>query len=207
MTPLRELQLLEAYRAGGPAGHEAMCELIRAYQHRVYSICIRMVRHEDDAIDLTHDVLLKLIESLQSYQGRSKLSTWVIRMTINACISHLRKQKVRVHVSLESTPQTGPGGGVDTADWTATPQSRVASREPLPTENVEHRQTRAMVLEALNSLEPDTRAILVLRDLQDLDYQQLAEALDVPLGTVKSRLYRARIELRNAIEQRESPKH
>ena len=201
MTPLRELQLIEAHQRGGPAGHAALCELIRAYQHRVYSICLRMVRRRDEAIDLTHDVLLKLIQGLQTYESRSKLSTWVIRVTMNCCISHLRKEKVREHVPLETTPPTGPGGGIDTADWTNTPQSRVASREPLPSENVEHEQRRAVVMQALDSLDPEARAIIVLRDLQDLDYQQLSEALEIPIGTVKSKLFRARMALRHAVER------
>jgi RNA polymerase sigma-70 factor (ECF subfamily) len=200
------LQLIEAHQRGGPAGHEALCELIRAYQHRVYSICLRMVRHKDDAIDLTHDVLLKLIQSFQTYESRSKLSTWVIRVTMNCCISHLRKQKVREHLPLETTPPTGPGGGIDTADWTNTPQSRVASREPLPGENVEQEHRRSMVMQALESLDPDTRAIIVLRDLQELDYQQLSEALEIPIGTVKSKLFRARLALRQALERSEGQK-
>ena len=206
MTPLRELQLIEAHQRGGPAGHEALCELIRAYQHRVYSICLRMVRHKEDAIDLTHDVLLKLIQSFQTYESRSKLSTWVIRVTMNCCISHLRKQKVREHLPIETTPPTGPGGGIDTADWTNTAQSRVASREPLPGESVEQEHRRSMVMQALESLDPDTRAIIVLRDLQELDYQQLSETLEIPIGTVKSKLFRARLALRHALENLEAPK-
>ena len=75
-------------------------------------------------------------------------------------------------------------------------------REPLPAQRIEQEQARSAVAEALDSLDADMRSILVLRDLQDMDYQQLAEALDIPIGTVKSRLFRARAALREAIENR-----
>lgn len=196
MTPLRELQLVEAHRGGGPAAHEAIGELVRAYQRRIYSVCLRMVRNPDDASDLTQDVLVKLIENLGSYNGQSKLSTWVIRVAMNCCLSHLRKQKVRTHKPL------GTPSGV-WSDSPVTPEERAIgprAEEPSPPESVEHSQKRSAVLQALDGLEVEARAILVLRDLHDLDYQQLAEVLEVPLGTVKSRLFRARASLRQAIE-------
>jgi RNA polymerase sigma-70 factor (ECF subfamily) len=94
MTPLRELQLVDAYRQGGRHAREAMGELLWGYQRRIYSICYRMLKHPEDAGDVTQDVLLKIMEGLESYDGRSKLSTWVIRVTINCCLSFLRREKV-----------------------------------------------------------------------------------------------------------------
>ena len=214
MTPLRELQLVEAYRGGGSAGVEALGELVKAYQRRVYSICYRMVRHQEDAADLTQDVLVKMIESLSSYNGQSKLSTWVIRVAMNCCLSHMRKQKLRDHKSIdagtfrEGLAGRNPGGGPQNLSgnaFSASTGGRAAaglksSGELQPSQSVEQAQRRAVVLEALNGLDVETRAILVLRDIQDLDYQQLAEVLEVPVGTVKSRLFRARAALRQAIE-------
>jgi RNA polymerase sigma-70 factor (ECF subfamily) len=212
LTPLRELQLLEIHRKGGPASYDAVSELIQAYQRRVYSICYRMVRHADDAADLTQDVLIKMIESLGSYNGQSKLSTWVIRVTMNCCLSHLRKQKLRDHKSIDSTAlyegaggrPGGPSarGGPDYgSSGLRTPAGEVKLHgEPSPAQGVEQAHRRAAVLDALNSLDPDTRALLVLRDVQELDYQQLADVLEVPVGTVKSRLFRARAALRQALE-------
>ncbi|MCH8211076.1 MAG: sigma-70 family RNA polymerase sigma factor [Planctomycetes bacterium] len=97
VTPLRELQLLEAYRRGDP---EAIGELLNVYQHRIYSVCYRMVRHEHDARDLAQEAMVKVLQGLDSYDGRSKLSTWIIRVTMNCCLSHLRRQKIRKHSSL-----------------------------------------------------------------------------------------------------------
>lgn len=197
MTPLRELRLVEQYRAGGCEAKAALTELIQGYQRRVYSICYRMVRNPDDAADLTQDALIKMIEGLESYDGRSKLSTWAIRVTLNCCLSHLRRQRLRGHQSLDriaaqTEAGTEPPGNTN---WGQSSRS-----EPSPVQGVEQAQRRSTVLRALDALEPDTRAILVLRDLQDLDYQQLAEVFDVPVGTVKSRLFRARAALRDAIE-------
>jgi RNA polymerase sigma-70 factor (ECF subfamily) len=201
LTPLRELQLLEAYRRGGDDSHRALTELLAAYQRRVYSVCFRMVRRPEDAADLTQDVLLKVVEHLSSYDGRSKLSTWIIRVALNASLSHLRRAKTRETRSLDSG--AAPSGRID-LDSTPnqSPTAAPAGREPSPPDSVEQQQRRSLVVQTLDSLDPDTKAILVLRDMQDMDYQQLAEALDVPLGTIKSRLFRARAAFREAFEAR-----
>jgi len=201
MTPLRELQLLETHKAGGPDSHKALTELLGSYQRRIYSICLRMVRRPEDAADLTQDVLLKLVESLPSYDGRSKLSTWVIRVAMNAAISHLRRQKTRQTQSLDLALQAQPASAQPDRQPPSEPRTRaMASREPSAAQSVEQEQQRMLVLRALDGLDDDTRAILVLRDMHDMDYQQLAEALDVPVGTIKSRLFRARAAFRQAFE-------
>lgn len=205
ITPLRELQLLEAYRRGGDDSHRALTELLSAYQRRIYSVCFRMVRRPEDAADLTQDVLLKVVEHLSSYDGRSKLSTWIIRVALNASLSHLRRSKTREARSLDTASHGGLGGaGRIELDATPnqSPTAAVDSREPSPLGSVELQQQRMLVLQTLESLDPDTKAILVLRDMQDMDYQQLAEALDVPLGTIKSRLFRARAAFRDAFQAR-----
>jgi RNA polymerase sigma-70 factor (ECF subfamily) len=122
----------------------------------------------------------------------------VIRVTINCCLSFLRREKVRSHASLDAhdagtvaggkTASREPGGG------------GIRGREHSAGRGVEQEQNRAALVRALNSLDEESRALLVLRDLQDLDYQQLAEVFELPLGTVKSRLFRAREALRTALE-------
>jgi len=204
LTPLHELQLLEEYKAGGEHSQDALAELIRGYQRRVYSICFRMVNHRDDAAELTQDVLIKIIEGLSSYNGQSKLSTWVIRVAMNCCLSHLRKRKLRSHESLHQGFDAGrERGGQDKGRLAGGGQG--SAGEHLPPQNVQLSQLRALVVEGLNRLDADSRAILVLRDVQELDYQQLADVLEVPIGTVKSRLFRARAALREVIEQLDNP--
>ena len=187
LTPLAELQLVEAHRDGDPA---AMGTLLEAYQRRIYSICYRMVRDEHEARDLTQDAMLRVIQGLDSYDGRSKLSTWVIRVTMNTCLSHLRKQKLRRHGSLDAGSENATSGPLD-------PRSL---GELSPAGRVELAEMRIMLGRALLCLDPDMRAVLVLRDMQELEYGKIAKALEVPIGTVKSRLFRARVALRAAVE-------
>jgi RNA polymerase sigma-70 factor (ECF subfamily) len=124
---------------------------------------------------------------------------------MNACLSHLRRKKVRNTQSLDQPVRGGgdvgdmDGGGFGLPGFAAIPAG-LRSREPLPGASVEQGQSQRLVLEALDRLDSDSRAILVLRDVQDLDYEQLAEALELPVGTVKSRLFRARAALRDAVK-------
>jgi len=187
LTPLAELQLVEAHRGGDP---DAMGQLLEAYQRRLYSICYRMVRNEHDARDLTQDSMVRVIQGLDSYDGRSKLSTWIIRVTMNTCLSYLRKQRLRRHGSLDLASEDSAGGPID-------PRSK---GELLPTSRVELSEMRSVLGRAMMRLDPDMRAVLVLRDMQDLEYQSIAHSLEVPIGTVKSRLFRARLALRTAVE-------
>ncbi len=143
-------------------------------------------------MDLSQESLVRIIEGLPSYDGRSSLSTWIIRVTMNCCLTHLRKQKLRRHQSFDELAATQTGF-----------ESR-QSREPSGPQHVEQAEAREMLVRALSSMDPDSRAILVLRDLQGLDYQQVAEVLDVPLGTVKSRIFRAREALREILEKLEN---
>lgn len=192
MSPEREQQLVAAYREGDP---QALAELLASYQRRIFGLCYRMVQNSDVASDLTQDVLVRIIEALDSYDGRSKLSTWIIRVAMNCCLSYLRKQKLRRHRSLDlptGTDQPPLGSQI------------VAGGELSGIQNVEQAESRKILLQALLSLDLEVRSILVLRDMQDLDYQQIAEVLEVPLGTVKSRLFRARAELRNAVRNAET---
>jgi len=185
MTPLREIQLLEAHRKGDP---DALGELLASYQKRIYSICYRMVTDAELAGDLTQDALIRTIEGLDSYDGRSKLSTWIIRVTMNCCLSYLRKQKIRRHQSLDQA--------VDREGLGSLLEKLEEQGEPAAAELVEQDELRRILLRALADLDPEARSILVLRDLQGLDYQQIAEVQAVPVGTVKSRLFRARASLR-----------
>jgi RNA polymerase sigma-70 factor (ECF subfamily) len=186
---MRELQLIEAYRAGDP---EALAELLVAYQRRVYGVCYRMVRNPEAAADLTQDSLIKVMEGLDSYDGRAAFSTWVIRVTMNCCLSHLRKERLRRHGSLDQP----------TAEGALPPSFHLPSEAELSgLRRVEQAEMRSVLLRALASLEPHMRAVLVLRDLQGLEYQQIGQVLGVPVGTVKSRLFRARAALRAAAEE------
>lgn len=207
---LADLRLVAAIRAGEP---RAWHQLLSKYQDRLYGVCLRVIgdspRARQTATDLTQDALVKIIQGLSTYDGSAKLSTWMIRVTMNVCLSHLRSQKLRRHGSLDaptSPPGTGKGGsggggGSGGADKGFSLSELLADREPGPVERVSHEQTRAMVTAALATIDPEQRVLLVLRDAKGLDYHQIAQVIDVPVGTIKSRIFRARIALREACEQ------
>jgi RNA polymerase sigma-70 factor (ECF subfamily) len=198
LSPLRELELVEEFRRGNSA---ALAILLRAYQRRMYGICYRMVRREDDARDLTQDCMIKVMEGLPGFDSRARLSTWIIRVTMNCCISHLRKRKLRTHLSLDQPAERqGGADGLGEDSPVGLGHAMLEAGEPGPAGRVEMEETRSIVLHALNRLDPLMRAVIILRDMQDLDYVQIADVLEVPVGTVKSRLFRARTALREMIE-------
>ncbi len=175
-------ELIRAWEKGDDA---ALAELLRGYQPRVYAVCYRMLQSSDEAVDLTQEALTKILEGLHTFGGRSQFSTWAIRVTMNCCLSHLRRLRLRRHRSLDD-PETA--------------RERAGGGEPPPVDRVEQADRIARVELALSQLDPEARAIIVLRDVQGLDYQQIGEVLSVPVGTVKSRLFRARAALRELVE-------
>ncbi len=217
----RERLLIDAWRSGD---QRAIATLLRGYQSRIYAVCYRMLRDQEEASDLTQEALVKVLEGLSSFDGRSLVSTWVIRVSMNCCLSYLRKRKLRRHVSLDDPGQKsgswgsiganlggsaarppGLGGAVPSGPRGGTVRGSLGTGgggggEPTAPDRVELRERREALLRALARLESETRAIIILRDTQGLDYQQIGEVLDVPVGTVKSRLFRARAALRELVE-------
>lgn len=190
LSPERERQLVRAVQDGDRG---ALGELLSAYQKRVYHVCLRMVSHREDAAELTQEALLRAVQHIDNYQRTSSFSTWLIRIAMNLSISHLRKRKVRNAASLDGAPE-----GEDQA---AALKTGIASeREPKPEQSVQTREHVQLLEAALASLDPALRGVIVLRDLQEMDYKQIAEVLAVPVGTVKSRLFRGRLALRKAME-------
>lgn len=184
--------LVAAIREGDST---AWTTLFERYQARVFTICVRMVRDRDLANDLTQDAFIKVIKGLDSFDARAKLSTWVYRVTMNVCLSKLRSEKLRRHASLEAMASAG-GRDPDRR----TELGFAQQREPGVSEGVEQGEERQRMVNALQALSDEHRAILVLRDGRGLEYEQIAEALEIPVGTVRSRLFRARAALRDAYE-------
>ncbi|MEL6330489.1 MAG: RNA polymerase sigma factor [Planctomycetota bacterium] len=187
-APRPDPAVLKRAKAGD---RDALAALLEPETARIHAICVRMVGPAE-ARDLAQDALVKVIRGLPSFDGRSQLSTWITRVAMNACLSWLRAEgRARTSgkrpVSLDSEPAAEPHdpGGV---------QSRAGGGA----------DTRPrLVVAALGQLSPEHRAILVLRDVRDLDYEQIAGVLDLASGTVKSRLFRARAALRKEVERLE----
>ena len=194
--------LVAAARRGDP---DALSKLCEAHQQRVYRVCLRMLGHRDDAAEAAQDALVKIMESIEDFRGEARFSTWVTRIAMNQSIGTLRRRRVRRWVSLDAPPghaADARGGAGD--DQAASLRLRLAqSREPRPDSRVETQDEVRALVDALAELDESFRAVLVLRDVEQMDYHDIGQALDLPLGTVKSRLFRARLALRQRVVDRE----
>jgi RNA polymerase sigma-70 factor, ECF subfamily len=200
----QELALVRRIQNGDQT---AWTPLLTRYQDRLFGVCVKMLGNRDLAADVTQDAMVKIIEGLGSYDGRAKLSTWMIRVTMNVCLSKLRSEKLRRHISLEALGAAKGGGSAKGTYYEdrpsgadSLPDRKTGDREPEGELRIQREETRRLVAAALLRISPEQRAILVLRDSRGLDYEQIAEVLSVPVGTVKSRLFRARAALREALE-------
>jgi RNA polymerase sigma-70 factor (ECF subfamily) len=165
-------------------------ELVRLHNRRIYNLCYRFTGSAEDARDLTQDVFIRVFRTLKSYDaGKGAFTTWLTTMTRNLLVDHFRRSKQdRVTESLESA-----GGG--DGEEGPTLGEHVPDRGPSPHAQAQSKETQAMVHRGLQKLSPDLREALILRDLHDMDYREIARVLRIPEGTVKSRINRGRTEL------------
>ena len=178
--------------AGDAAAWE---EIVQQYHRRIYNICYRFTGSGSDAEDLTQEVFIKMYRTLSTYDvGRGAFITWVTTMTRNLLVDHFRKGKQeRLTDSLDTTAS-------DHED--AMPLGdRIPDQGPSPDTKVQSREAGQAVHEALQRLSPELREAVILRDLQDMDYREIATALRVPEGTVKSRINRGRAELARLLQR------
>jgi RNA polymerase sigma-70 factor (ECF subfamily) len=170
-------------------------EIVQRYHRRIYNICYRFAGSPEDAQDLTQEVFIKMYRTLNSYDlGRGAFMTWVTTVTRNLLVDHFRKRKQdRMTDSLDS---------VASEHDDAMPLSQqIPDRAALPDSGVQSRETREAVHRALQKLSPELREAVILRDLQDMDYREIAGVLRVPEGTVKSRINRGRAELARLLQR------
>ena len=167
----------------------AFGELVRRYQDRLYNAVLRVVDTAEDAADVVQDAFLNAYQSLNSFKGDSEFFTWLYRIAFNAAIS-LRRRKKAV-LSFDGGDARVATEPVDPADYTR------------PGVALERSEEDAQLLAALNRLSPEHRMVLVLKDLEGQKYEDIAEVLDVPIGTIRSRLHRARMELRDLLHKPE----
>jgi RNA polymerase sigma-70 factor, ECF subfamily len=163
----------------------AFGQIVTLYQDRIYNATLRLVGDVEEARELTQEAFTRALVKLEDFRGDSQPYTWLFRIAVNLSISRLRK--VQRHREFSIDENTGENG------------SR-ASRSPQPLEAMEKRERDQEVLAALGRLDTDYRAVLVMRDIEGFDYQQMASVLDLPLGTLKSRLFRARLALRDELK-------
>lgn len=182
--------LVQALQAGSEPAYEA---LIQRFQHPVCNLVSRLLEDRNDAFDAVQEVFLKVFRKIGSFRGQSSLKTWVYRIAVNEALNQRRTflRHRRREVGLESPFEEGLGY-----------QDLVPDAGPSPFDLVESREMNALVEESLTEINGDFRAAVVLRDLEELSYEEIAAVLDLNLGTVKSRIRRGREALRERVESK-----
>lgn len=164
-------------------------QLVLAHEKMVYHVALRMLGSSEDAKDISQEAFLKAYRSMQSFDERAAFSTWIYRITVNACIDEMRRRKGKQSVSLEREMENEEGAwALQLADERETPEQALLRREK-----------QREILLALEKLSPEHKAVAVLRDIRGLSYEEISGILEVPLGTVKSRICRARSQLKEEI--------
>jgi len=192
MSRAEETLVQACQRDGNPAAFE---ELVTRYEKKVYNLAYRLTGNHNDACDVAQEAFVRVYTRIGDFRGDAAFSTWLYRIVCNAGKDQLRQRRRRRAVSLDagSKPRGEAGGG----------PRQVPDTNPGPDEAIEKRETQHEVHLALQELSPDHRRIIVLRDLQGLGYDEISQVLGLSLGTVKSRLSRARRSLRQVLETRE----
>lgn len=178
--------MVQACLSGDAAAWE---EIVRLHNRRIYNICYRFTGSADQADDLAQEVFIKVYRTLSSYDlEKGSFITWLTTLTRNLLVDNFRKSRLqRMSDSLDAQPQSQEEG--------LPISERLADQGPSPDAHIQSRETQELVQQALTKLSPELREAVILRDLQDMDYRDIAAVLKVPEGTVKSRINRGRTEL------------
>ncbi|HEU4714831.1 MAG TPA: sigma-70 family RNA polymerase sigma factor [Pyrinomonadaceae bacterium] len=168
---------------------EAFGEIVRRWERRIFALAYGMLGREDDARDATQETFLAAFRNLRGFRGEAKVSSWLHRIAVNQCITRQRRAKVRSESALdEEQPEA----------------AFVTTREHSPASVVEGRQETLAVRRAINSLPIELRQVVVMKEFEELTFREIADALDLPLSTVKSRLYTALKQLQMRLQKFES---
>jgi RNA polymerase sigma-70 factor (ECF subfamily) len=168
--------------------------LVRAYERRVFSLALRMIGNRAEAEDLAQEVFVQVFKAIGTFRGESKLSTWIFRIAINLAKNrgkYLRVRRTDAHDELEALDERGPGQD----------KRENVARIERPDEMMAGLEVEQVVRRAIQELEPSFRECLVLRDVEDLSYGEIGEITGLPEGTVKSRIHRARAQLKELVER------
>jgi len=181
-----DIALIARAREGDERAYRTLLE---KYERAVFSICLRMVRNRDLAADLSQDAFIKVFSMLERYNPAYAFSSWLFKITSNLCIDHLRRRRVETFAM--DDPIDGEKGEI---------QRQYESSEPDPHEHFVRREKMDKLNAAIEQLPEHYRIMLVLRHQENLSYEEIAESLEIPLGTVKARIHRAREMLKNSLK-------
>lgn len=183
-----DLALVERVRAGDLAAYDT---LVRKYERQIFRIAQHITQNREDAEDVMQDAFLKAYEKLDQFQGNAKFYTWLVRIAVNESLMRLRKRRTSKTVSMDEDLVTEEGSVPrDFADWA-----------PNPEQNYDNSELSDILLRTINGLPRGFRVVFVLRDVENLSTEETAEALGLSIPAVKSRLLRARLQLRERLSR------
>jgi len=184
-TVTTDEQMVERALSGDP---EAFGEIVRRWERRIFALSFGMLGREEDARDATQETFLAAFRNLRGFRGDAKVSSWLHRIAVNQCITRQRRAKVRSETALE-----------DEADKNAAVFALPA--DVSPARSAEYREVSSAVRKAVCALPADLRQVVVMKEFEELTFQEISDVLDVPLSTVKSRLYTALRQLQLRLQK------
>ena len=170
----------------------AFRELVRRYERPVFSLIFRMVRDRETSEDLAQETFVKVLNHIDRYRPEFKFSSWLFKIANNLTIDHLRKRQLKT-ISIDGSPHAATAAEAEASAFD------VESRGETPLDELESRELGGAIEKAIAKLRPEYRACILLRHVEDRSYEEIAATLDLPLGTVKTYIHRARHELREAL--------
>ncbi len=181
--------LVRTFKSGD---HTAFEKIVLKYQDRVYNLCYRFLGDKQEAEDSAQEVFIKVYRALNRFKEKSSFYTWLYRIVMNTCknrVKSLEYRRAKTRVSIDDDQEKGE----ETF-------SAVTDKNELPDENLEQREKMIRIQEAIDKLPPDQKTVVILRDVEGLSYEEIADITKTRLGTIKSKLSRARLSLRNKLE-------
>ena len=182
----------ELVRRFNDGDREAFAELVRRYQDRIFTLCLRWMRDRQVAEEVAQDVFIAVYKALGRFRGEAKFSTWIFRVATNHCKNrrlYRQRRHSDKHEPLEGTPREDG------------PSRQLPSTRPGTDRRAMRSEAERILQDALDTLDEGHRTIIILRDIEDLPYEEIADILELPRGTVKSRLHRARAQLARALSR------
>jgi RNA polymerase sigma-70 factor, ECF subfamily len=186
---LTDQEVVLMARAGREAAYR---ELIRRYERPIFALLFRMVRDRELAEDLSQETFIKALNAIESYRPEFKFSSWIFKIANNAAIDHLRRRELDT-LSLDGSPHA------ETPEAMQATALQIGARQESPLDAVEAKELGGAIEVAIGRLRPEYRSCILLRHVEGRAYEEIAEMLDLPLGTVKTYIHRARNELRQAL--------
>jgi len=190
LARISDQEVVERANAGAESAYR---ELVRRYQRPVFSLIYRMVRDRELAEDLTQETFVKVLNAIDRYRPEYKFSSWIFKIANNAAIDHLRRRELDT-LSLEGGPDAV------TTDQIQATSLQLGDRGESPLDELEARELGSQIETAIGRLRPEYRSCIMMRHVEGRTYDEIAEILDLPLGTVKTYIHRARAELRELLQ-------